>query len=95
MSRDPISLRGADAARTALGKGVQANPGAPLTPEMIVALRENLDAAKHLLKQSASCLNTQGHPISREQAARVALVAERRINEIQDVLQSGRQAAKN
>jgi hypothetical protein len=95
MSRDHVTLRGTDAARAALGKGVQANPGAPLTPEMMDALRENLGAAKYLLKQSAKGLNTQGHPISREQAARVAQVAQRRIDEIQDVLQSGRQAGKN
>jgi len=78
-----------------LGKGPFANPGAPLTDAMRSALAENLVAAQNNLQLAQQGSNRDGNAIPPEMAARIAQSAQNRINEIQQVLQSGVQAPRN
>ena len=88
-------LKWADSARAAMGKGPLANPGAPLTPEMIEGLQQNATAAQKTLELAQQGLNTAGNPISPEQAQTVIQTMQNCLSTIQQILQSGVQAPKN
>jgi RHS repeat-associated protein len=89
------SLTGPEAARAALGKGPNAIPGAPLTPEMRAALQQNLQAAQSSLNLARQGLNVAGNPTDAAQLATQIATSQARINQINAILQSGVQAPKN
>ena len=88
-------LSGAEAARAALGKGPNAAPGAPLTPQMREALEANIAAAQKSLANAQKGLNNRGNPLSEAQKATQIETTTNRIAEIRRTLESGVQAPKN
>ena len=89
------NLTGPDAARAALGKGPFADPGAPLTDAMRLALVDNLTAAENTLNNALNGINNAGNPMSPEQQQRTIKSMNNRINAINGVLNSGVQAPRN
>ena len=80
-------LKGAEAARAALGKGPLANPGAALTDGMKAALKDNLAAAQKNLDLAQQGLNHSGNPFLNSEVQQNAInTAQSRINEINSIL---------
>ena len=96
LAKESEKLKGAEAARAALGKEPHANPGAPLTDAMRSALKDNLEAAQNNLSLAQQGLNRAGNPFINSEVQQSAInTAQARVNAILEIFQSGVQAAKN
>ena len=88
LAKESEKLKGAEAARAALGKEPHANPGAPL--------KDNLEAAQNNLSLAQQGLNRAGNPFINSEVQQSAInTAQARVNAILEIFQSGVQAAKN
>jgi RHS repeat-associated protein len=91
----PVIQNLTEAARAAMGKGPLANPGAPLTSQMLAGLQQNAAAAQNALDLAKQGLNVAGNPIDADAAQMVIQNMQNRLDTVQQIIGSGVQAPKN